>query len=264
MKLPRFRIAWVMVFVAIVGVNCWAIRRLLDNGSPTAFEVGLRGLPMANILIIVPFLSYTYRGRRRFLWEFEVFGAAAVCVNVALTILYAPGPSIWISFLRLVADPLIRAWGTPGNMTYPQWLIGTIILSLWGTLPQLAFALIGGFLLHMGRQMRRLRRMTKLAAGPLLAGAAVSVIAGLVGPDGWTVRGSCLWFAAGTILGSLVLGPIAMAESVRGGLLQWLGPHALRIQWHVIPIGKSEPVSIVRGEPPDLSSILVYRSEAPF
>jgi len=30
----------------------------------------------------------------------------------------------------------------------------------------------------------------------------------------------------------------------------------------VIPIGKSEPVSIVRGEPPDLSSILVSPSEA--
>jgi len=32
----------------------------------------------------------------------------------------------------------------------------------------------------------------------------------------------------------------------------------------VIPIGKSEPVSIVRGEPPDLSSILVSPSEALF
>jgi hypothetical protein len=32
----------------------------------------------------------------------------------------------------------------------------------------------------------------------------------------------------------------------------------------MIPIGKSEPLSIVRGEPPDLSSILVSPSEAPF
>jgi hypothetical protein len=37
----------------------------------------------------------------------------------------------------------------------------------------------------------------------------------------------------------------------------WLPPR-------VIPIGKSEPVSIVRGEPPDLSSILVFPSEALF
>jgi hypothetical protein len=32
----------------------------------------------------------------------------------------------------------------------------------------------------------------------------------------------------------------------------------------LIPIGKSEPLSIVRGEPPDLSSILVSPSEALF
>jgi hypothetical protein len=34
-------------------------------------------------------------------------------------------------------------------MTDPQWLIGCIIVSLWVTLPQLAFALIGGFLFRM-------------------------------------------------------------------------------------------------------------------
>jgi len=32
----------------------------------------------------------------------------------------------------------------------------------------------------------------------------------------------------------------------------------------LIPIGKSEPISIVKGEPPDLSSILVSPSEALF
>ena len=85
MKLPRFRIVWVMVFVVIVGLNCWAIRTLLDYRSPTADEVGWGGLPMANILIIVPVLSYSYRGGRRFLWGFEVFGAAAVTLKVALT-----------------------------------------------------------------------------------------------------------------------------------------------------------------------------------
>ena len=32
----------------------------------------------------------------------------------------------------------------------------------------------------------------------------------------------------------------------------------------MIPIGESEPISIVRGEPAELSSILVSPSEAPF
>ena len=34
-------------------LNCWAIRTILDYRGPTASEVGLRGLPMANILIMV-------------------------------------------------------------------------------------------------------------------------------------------------------------------------------------------------------------------
>src|SRR6516162_10063782 len=43
-----------------------------------------------------------------------------------------------------------------------------------------------------------------------------------------------------------------------------LGANDLRTCWKVIPIGKSVPVSILRGEPPDLSSILVSPSEALF
>jgi hypothetical protein len=159
-KLPRFRIAGVMVFVAIVGLNCWAIRTVFDYRSPTASEVGLRGLPMANILIIVLVLSYPYRGGRRFLWGFEVFGVAAITLNVALTILYATGPSSWISYLLLVTEPLKRTWRITGRMTDPEWLVVCIIVSLWGTLTQFAFALLGGFLFRKGCQTRPLRPMT--------------------------------------------------------------------------------------------------------
>ena len=157
MKSPRFRIAWVMVFVAIVGLNCWAIGAVSDYRSPRADDALLGGLPMANIQMIVPLLSYRYRGGRRFLWGFEVFGTAAVTLKAALTILYGPGPSFWISYERLVIDPLIRGWGAFGSMTDPQWLIAGIIISLWVTLPQLTFALIGGFLFCIGCQMRSLR-----------------------------------------------------------------------------------------------------------
>ena len=66
-KLPRFRIAWVMVLVAIVGLNCWAMRTILVSRSWSVVQVGIGNLPMANILIIVPLVSYPYRGGRRFL-----------------------------------------------------------------------------------------------------------------------------------------------------------------------------------------------------
>jgi hypothetical protein len=144
-KLPRFRIAWIMVLVAIVGLNCWAIRTIVVSHNWTAVLVGVGNLPMANILIIVPLVSYQYRRGRQFLWGFEVFGAAAVALKVAVTILDGPWPRFWISYLRLVTDPLTSAWGGPQFWTDSQWLIGCPILSLWVTLPQLAFALVGGF-----------------------------------------------------------------------------------------------------------------------
>jgi hypothetical protein len=148
-KLPRFRIAWIMVLVAIVGLNCWAIRTIVVSHNWTAVQVGVGNLPMANILIMVPLVSYPYREGRQFLWGFEVFGAAAVALKVALTILDGPWPPFWISYLRLVTDPLTSAWGVPQNWTGSKWLIGCPIVSLWLTLPQLAFALIGGFFFCM-------------------------------------------------------------------------------------------------------------------
>jgi hypothetical protein len=93
-----------MVFVAIIGLNCCAIRTILDYRSWIAVQVGIGNLPMANILIIVPLVSYPYRGCRRFLWGFEVFGAAAVALKVALTILDGPWPPSWVSYVRLVAN----------------------------------------------------------------------------------------------------------------------------------------------------------------
>jgi hypothetical protein len=144
-----------MVLVAIVGLNCWAFRTILVSRSWTAVQVGIGNLPMANILIIVPLVSYPYRGGRQFLWGFEGFGAAAVVLKVALTILDGPWPPFWISYLRLVTDPLTSAWGSPQFWTNPQWLIGCPIVSLWVTLPQLAVALIGGFLFRMFWQPTR-------------------------------------------------------------------------------------------------------------
>ncbi len=146
MKMPRFRISSIMVLVGIIGLNCWAILTILDERSPIADRVGIGALPMANILIIVPLVIYPYRSCRRFLWGFEVFGASAVTLYVALRILHPAGVPVVRYYTRLAADALIRAWGSPWGWTYLRFLVGSILVSLWLTLPQLAFALIGGFL----------------------------------------------------------------------------------------------------------------------
>ena len=101
---------------------------------------------MAHILIFVPVVSHTYRSNRRFLWGFEVVGAAAVTLYVALRILHPAEVPFVKYYTRLAADALIRAWGSPWGWTNLRFLVGSIIVSLWLTLPQLAFALIGGFL----------------------------------------------------------------------------------------------------------------------
>jgi len=48
MRAPRSRIAWLMVWVAIVGFNCWSIRMIIrDYGGPIADQVGIGALLMA-------------------------------------------------------------------------------------------------------------------------------------------------------------------------------------------------------------------------
>ena len=66
-----------------------------------------------------------------------MFGAAAVALKVALTILDGPWPPFWISYLRLVTDPLTRAGG-PRELDRPSMADRRPMVSLWVTLPQLA------------------------------------------------------------------------------------------------------------------------------
>ena len=145
MKLPHFRIAWLMVLVAIVGLDCWAIRSFLDDRS-WIVKACIGGLPMAHILILGPLVSHSYRSSRRFLWGFEAFGAAAAILCIALMIHSPPFGRFFNQHMFI--NPLERAWGAPMNWSVPQWLICGFLQSLLVTLPQLAFAMIGGFLAH--------------------------------------------------------------------------------------------------------------------
>jgi hypothetical protein len=148
-KAPCFRIAWIMVAVAIIAVDFGAIRAATGAGTWLAVGLLLVGaLPMANVLVVGMLIARQRLRSRPFLLGFEGFGAIALALYIYLATssplspLSAEGPIE--SYLRLAFDPLnavIRPYG-PFVRSAIQLLVG--VLMLIG--PQLVFALIGGFL----------------------------------------------------------------------------------------------------------------------
>jgi hypothetical protein len=148
-KAPRFRIAWIMVAVAIAAIDFAAIRALLGLGESLVWGLLLLGaLPMANVLIVGILIARQRVRSRSFLLGFEVFGAIALALYIYLAMssplspLSAEGPIE--SYLRLTNDPLnavIRPYG-PFVRTAIGLFVGVLVL----VGPQLVFALIGGFL----------------------------------------------------------------------------------------------------------------------
>jgi hypothetical protein len=140
-KMPRFRIAWVMVFVAIAALNFTAIRMASDRIIPSSELLGLGALPMANVLAVGLLIGQRRRSSRPFLLGFEVFGAVALALYVDLA---GFSPHRVIDYLELLLDPIRRTIGLDRTVAliatiYP---VGLVMLGL----PQLAFALVGGFL----------------------------------------------------------------------------------------------------------------------
>jgi hypothetical protein len=144
MKLPRFRIAWLMVAVAIAAIDFAAIRALVDPRAVEAAAFLLMGaLPMANVLIIGLLIARQRPRSRPFLLGFEVFGALALSVGILLS--FIPGrPGPILSYLELVSKPLIpvvESYSPPAQAALELFVC---ILVFAG--PQLVFALSGGFL----------------------------------------------------------------------------------------------------------------------
>src|SRR4051794_7505293 len=63
-KVPRFRIAWVMAFIALAALNFTVLRVVLDHYNPTSELVAVGAIPMANILAIGLLVGHRYRGGR--------------------------------------------------------------------------------------------------------------------------------------------------------------------------------------------------------
>jgi hypothetical protein len=143
---PRFRIAWLMVAVAIVAINFAAIRAALGlpAGPPVALLL-VGALPMANVLLVGILVARQSPRRRPFLLGFEVFGAVAMALYIHSVTSSPPevdGPIV--SYLLLVLGPLNSV--IVGNRPFVRGAIGVSVGVLMLVGPQLAFALIGGLL----------------------------------------------------------------------------------------------------------------------
>ncbi|MGA2497337.1 MAG: hypothetical protein ABSH20_06330 [Tepidisphaeraceae bacterium] len=81
--------------------------------------------------------------------------------------------------------------------------------------------------------MKQLTPLAMLCIGPLLAGVAAAVACTAVQADMRNARGIAIGFAAGVVMGLVLLVPIATAETFRTILARALGPYAFRLQWYV-------------------------------
>jgi uncharacterized membrane protein YeiB len=82
MKPPRFRIAWIMVAVAVAALDFWAIRAVFDRNSRTSYLLGIGAMPMANVLVVGLLIGRWRRRSPKFLSGVAVFGAMALAVYV--------------------------------------------------------------------------------------------------------------------------------------------------------------------------------------
>jgi hypothetical protein len=144
---PRFQIAWVMVAVAIAALDFGAMRALSDwdhSLQRLLWLLLLGALPMMNVLTVGILIRQQRPGTRPFLLGFEAFGALALAFYIALLGLITDSYEPIDSYLALWVEPMEKILGHDRPLVFvPIVCFGCIVMLGW---PQVAFALIGGFL----------------------------------------------------------------------------------------------------------------------
>jgi hypothetical protein len=141
-NLLRFRIAWVMVGIAIAALDFTVIRAMLRYPEIGFFVLG--ALPMANVLVVGTLFAQQRPGNRPFLFGFAMSGAMVLALFVSLMMLdrNQDGPVFY--YLSLLYVHLEKAVGLDRPyVRIPLELSGVVGML---TVPQVAFALIGGLL----------------------------------------------------------------------------------------------------------------------
>ena len=155
MQAPRFRIAWVMVAVAVVAFDFAAGRTMVDSGGNVGAFLMLGALPMANILAVSILVGRRRPGSRPFLLGFETFGAMALAVYVASLSMFRG--ELWVFHLAPVLRSTAEAVAAcPPFVSLPVLCSTTMVMLL---LPQVIFALFGGLLSQQYRITITRRRL---------------------------------------------------------------------------------------------------------
>jgi hypothetical protein len=115
LKAPRFQIAWIMVAVAIAGINFAGLRALFDDRSGIEGVLLFIGaLPVANVLVVGMLIARKRSGSRPFFLGFEVFGAFSLTLYILAATCFRieDGPLERYLFLVLgPLNPVIRPYG---------------------------------------------------------------------------------------------------------------------------------------------------------
>jgi hypothetical protein len=149
-----------MGFVALAALDFWAVREMynVESRSYTVAKGGMLyrvdhvesrsslvakgAMPMSNVLVVGLLIRHRRPRSRRFLTGFVVAGAMALAVYVAMAslfynkLVYGPylGP---VYALFFGPKGITRSFQPPLGVYY-------LALAVWLTLPQSAFALVGG------------------------------------------------------------------------------------------------------------------------
>jgi hypothetical protein len=142
---PLFSIAEMMAVVAVVAIDCWAMRA--RQPAPTLIFLALGGLPMQIALVVG--LLITFRRRRTekpvpFLVGFEVVGST--CLLSYVVICFVAGRSIDMHLSKMLS-PLLKTTGFP-VFSMPDWVLRVSLAMFYLTAPQLAAAVLAGWIGH--------------------------------------------------------------------------------------------------------------------
>lgn len=149
MKLPRFSVASIMTIVVVAAIDFAAIRALDATNTVVGGMMAIGSMPMAGILVLgIPSLVKGLRDRgeiRPFLTGFEAAGWTVLLLYTSSATLF-PGP-VAAAFIS-VSEFLAKVLGLDAaDASDPGWqLFGLFFGMLILLLPQLAFALVGGWL----------------------------------------------------------------------------------------------------------------------
>jgi hypothetical protein len=211
MRMPRVRVSWAMIFIAIVALELAVLRAMMRFSSlsfTTTWQVQMVGVACQGVLTVLALgllVGYRRRASRPFLVGFEAFGIAALILYIACVVSFSQE---LIPLFQTAVRPIVSLVADgPTISTGTVWLFAGIVECAI-SLPLLAFAALGGFLTHRRSAPGIIAVLAGAPIGVLLAWLGVAY--GMVQPSDvkfHTLTGAVIGLLAGIVLGVLTPSP---------------------------------------------------------